>query len=72
MVCIVPTMPPNHPPTRFLHGRADFTVPLYTAESYRQALTMARFEADLIIDDAAGQEWLSVSPERILEWVQTH
>lgn len=66
------TLPAQHPPTRFLHGRADLTVPLYTAEAYQQALTAAGFESDLVIDDAAGHEWLSTSPERILEWVQTH
>lgn len=73
VACVVPaTMPALHPPTRFLHGRADLTVPLYTAEAYQQALVAQGFEADLIIDDAAGHEWLSSSPERILEWFQGH
>lgn len=73
VACFVPTtMPARHPPTRFLHGRADLTVPLYTAEAYADRLRMQGFETDLIIDDAAGHEWLSTSPERILEWVQAH
>jgi poly(3-hydroxyoctanoate) depolymerase len=73
VVCVLPaSLPAQHPPTRFLHGRADLTVPLFTAESYQQRLTSEGFEADLVIDDAAGHEWLSVSPERTLEWVQTH
>lgn len=72
-VCVLPTMlPARHPPTRFLHGRGDLTVPLYTAEAYEQALTAQGFETDMVIDDAAGHEWLSIAPERILEWVQAH
>jgi poly(3-hydroxyoctanoate) depolymerase len=71
--CILPTtLPADHPPTRFLHGRGDLTVPLYTAENYQQKLSAGGFDTDLIIDDSAGHEWLSTSPERILEWVQSH
>ncbi len=73
VACFVPTtMPAQHPPTRFLHGRADLTVPLYTAEAYKQRLEAQGFETDIVIDDAAGHEWLSTSPERILEWLQAH
>lgn len=71
--CFVPsTLPAQHPPTRFLHGRNDLTVPLYTAESYVQRLRAQGFTTDLVIDDAAGHEWLAVSPERIVEWFQSH
>ena len=73
VACVLPTtMPAQHPPTRFLHGRGDLTVPLYTAEAYQQRLVAQGFEAEMIIDDAAGHEWLSISPERILEWFQAH
>ena len=73
VACFLPTtMPAQHPPTRFLHGRADLTVPLYTAEAYEQRLQAQGFETDIIIDDAAGHEWLTTSPERILEWLQAH
>ncbi len=72
-VCVLPTaLPAQHPPTRFLHGRGDLTVPLYTAENYQQALTTQGFESDIVIDDSAGHEWLPLAPERILEWVQGH
>lgn len=71
--CYVPsTLPEDHPPTRFLHGRNDLTVPLYTAESYVQRLRAQGFSTDLVIDDSAGHEWLAVSPERIVEWFQSH
>lgn len=73
VACVLPaSMPAQHPPTRFLHGRGDLTVPVFTAEAYQQRLTAEGFEADLIIDDAAGHEWLRVAPLRILEWVQSH
>ena len=73
VACFLPaTLPAQHPPTRFLHGRSDFTVPLYTAEQYEQALVAQSFEADIFIDDAAGHEWLSLAPEKILEWFQAH
>jgi acetyl esterase/lipase len=65
-------LPAGHPPTRFLHGRWDLTVPLYTAEAYEQRLRQQGFEADLIINESAGHEWLTVAPERILEWFQSH
>ena len=71
--CILPsTLPAQHPPTRFLHGRADLTVPLFTAENYQQALVAQGFESDLVIDDGAGHEWLPIAPERVLEWVESH
>lgn len=72
-ICQVPaTLPADHPPTRFLHGRADVTVPLSTAEPYQAKLVMQGVSADLIIDDAAGHEWLATSPEQILAWFTTH
>ncbi len=73
VACFVPSMlPAQHPPTRFLHGRGDVTVPLFTAEAYADRLRMQGFEVDLVIDEAAGHEWLTTSPERILEFVQAH
>ncbi len=73
VACVLPdALPDQHPPTRFLHGRGDLTVPLYTAEPYQLKLSARGVEADLIIDDAAGHEWLSVSPEKIVEWFEAH
>ena len=72
-VCQVPaTLPADHPPTRFLHGRVDVTVPLSTAEPYEAQLVAQGISADLIIDDAAGHAWLTTSPEQILAWFTTH
>jgi poly(3-hydroxybutyrate) depolymerase len=72
-LCVLPDMlPSDHPPTRFLHGRADMTVPLSTAEPYVQKLKDQGLEADLIIDDAVGHAWLPVAPEKIVEWFEAH
>ncbi len=37
----IPTLPSNHPPTKFWHGTGDYTVPLITAELYHNALISA-------------------------------
>jgi dipeptidyl aminopeptidase/acylaminoacyl peptidase len=71
--CVVPDpLPANHPPTLFLHGERDTTVPLFTAELYYDALVASGFETKKIVDPAAGHEWLVVSPEQITEWFSTH
>lgn len=36
--CSVPTLPANHPPTKFWHGTADTTVPITTMEMYYNQL----------------------------------
>ena len=72
-VCVVPsTLPAGHPPTLFLHGALDTTVPLWTAEQYHAKLVASGFETSKIVDPTAGHEWLEVSPARITEWFMTH
>lgn len=73
VVCVLPGMlPADHPPTRFLHGRDDVTVPLSTAETYHQQLQHEGFESDLIIAEGIGHAWLPESPEKIVEWFEAH
>ena len=72
-VCNVPSsLPADHPPTLFLHGALDTTVPLFTAERYYDTLVASGFVTNKIVDDAAGHEWLAVSPVRITEWFVNH
>lgn len=71
-VCVVPPLPQDHPPTLLLHGQLDTTVPLFTAQLYEDALTKGGFEAKLIVDPAAGHEWLAKSPELVTGWFQSH
>jgi poly(3-hydroxybutyrate) depolymerase len=71
--CLLPAMlPADHPPTLFLHGRRDLTVPLFTAQAYADQLQSEGFTRELIIDDDASHEWLSVAPERITAWFEGH
>lgn len=72
-VCSIPSsLPADHPPTLFLHGALDTTVPLSTAERYYDKLVASGVETSKIVDDAAGHEWLAVSPVRITEWFVNH
>lgn len=70
--CVVPPLPKDHPPTLLLHGQLDATVPLFTAQLYEDALSKGGFEVKLIVDPAAGHEWLASSPELITGWFQSH
>ncbi|NUP09069.1 MAG: prolyl oligopeptidase family serine peptidase [Polyangiaceae bacterium] len=71
--CIVPDpLPDDHPPTLFLHGSADFTVPLSTAEAYHEQLVSQGIESELIVQDGVGHAWLDVAPEEIGCWFLTH
>jgi len=71
--CALPaTLPANHPPTLFLHGALDTTVPQWTAKLYFDKLVSDKVESELDVDAAAGHEWLPVSPERITRWFVDH
>ena len=37
-VCVVPSIPSNHPPTKFWHGHSDLIVPKFTADWYFESL----------------------------------
>jgi len=37
-LCSVPTLPSNHPPTKFWHGTSDLIVPMFTMEKYYDKL----------------------------------
>lgn len=66
--CFVPSLPEDHPPTFFLHGEQDFTVPLYTMELYAEDLEDDGVEVDYLIDEDAGHEWIPGADEKIPEW----
>lgn len=71
VACVVPlTMPAGHPPTLFLHGQRDLTVPLLTARPYVERLSEQGFTSELVVDEDAQHEWLPVAPERITAWFE--
>ncbi|MFT3711450.1 MAG: prolyl oligopeptidase family serine peptidase [Archangium sp.] len=73
VACVLPdTLPADHPPTRFLHGRTDAVVPIGTAETYLQKLSDQGTEADMIVDENTGHAWFADSPARITEWFEGH
>lgn len=66
VICPVPGLPADHPPTLFLHGAQDLVVPLFTAEAYAGALEAQGCPTRVVVDEAAGHEWLSVAPDEIV------
>lgn len=69
--CVLPdALPADHPPTLFLHGAKDATVPLFTVEPYVQKLRDQGTPTELIVDGLVGHQWLSEAPERTVAWFE--
>ena len=71
-LCDVPVQPPDHPPTLFVHGEQDLTVPLVTAVAYRDALATAGVDTKLVTDPDEGHAWIPAAPLEILQWFDDH
>jgi len=71
-ICDIPALDSAHPPTLLLHGRADLTVPIATAEAYDAALVTAGVARAMIVDAAAGHEWIAAAPDAVREWFDAH
>ncbi len=71
-LCIVPSLPSDHPPTLFLHGLLDPLVPVATMEQYRTALIRNGKEAKAVINPTASHEWLPEGPKAVAEWFNAH
>jgi dienelactone hydrolase len=71
--CIVPlTLPPNHPPTLFLHGALDTIVPVVTMYAYRDTLSAAGHEVKTVVDPLAEHGWIAACPTEIAAWFDAH
>jgi poly(3-hydroxybutyrate) depolymerase len=71
--CPVPAMlPADHPPTLFLHGEQDSTVPISTMRSYRDGLEAQHIENRVVTDPNVGHAWLDVAPAEVLAWFAGH
>ncbi|MCE3011704.1 MAG: prolyl oligopeptidase family serine peptidase [Proteobacteria bacterium] len=68
-LCQMPkNIPRSHPPTLFLHGARDLTVPLYTAQQFHDLLQDRGIETQMVINPEMGHGWLEEAPEAIVEW----
>lgn len=67
-LCVVPALPPSHPPTLFLHGRDDLIVPPSTMELYHTKLQRAGLRTAAIVHDLAGHQWIPEAPAAITDW----
>ena len=75
VLCSVPDasdLPSDHPPTLFLHGSRDLTVPLYTMESYAEELVTLGTPTRQIVDETAGHEWIPAAVDTIPAWFKTY
>jgi poly(3-hydroxyoctanoate) depolymerase len=66
--CFVPELPPDHPPTLFLHGTKDTVVPLFTMTAYADKLALQETATGQVINADAGHEWFPTGPEAITKW----
>jgi poly(3-hydroxyoctanoate) depolymerase len=72
-LCLVPwSLPANHPPTLFLHGASDTTVPQSTMEQYYDRLVVQGIATVKVIDPTAGHQWINAAPLAIRPWFDAH
>ncbi|AKT41919.1 extracellular medium-chain-length polyhydroxyalkanoate depolymerase [Chondromyces crocatus] len=68
-LCVVPsTLPTDHPPTLFLHGWTDLTVPIWTMRIYHGRLEEAGHVTATVINPTAGHEWIPEAPDAVVAW----
>lgn len=72
-LCVVPDqLPADHPPTYFLHGFVDLTVPWWSMQLYYDRLLQQGIETDLYTEPLGGHEWFAASPGKVLSWFNAH
>lgn len=72
VLCAIPALPTDHPPTLFLHGELDVAVPIATMRMYADALDTMGIETRIVVDPQIVHQWLKVAPEEITTWFLTH
>lgn len=71
-LCVIPALPPDHPPTLFLHGLLDPLVPVATMDVYRSALSRSGREVKTLVNPAAFHEWIPEGPTAVPAWFDAH
>lgn len=66
------SLPSDHPPTLFIHGRRDPLAPFSRMQEYRQRLQDAGVETALLEDAETGHAWLPGSGAALTEWFSRH
>ena len=67
--CSVPDdLPQAHPPTLFLHGGDDATVPVSTMRDYRDQLADRDIETRAVVASDVGHAWIPEAPQAIPAW----
>jgi poly(3-hydroxyoctanoate) depolymerase len=66
--CFVPDLPPDHPPTLFLHGNKDTVVPLFTMTAYADKLALQETMTAQVVEPDTGHEWFPAGPGAITDW----
>ena len=72
LASLPPRMPALHPPTLFLHGERDRTVPIRTMLAYRDALQREGYAVRTVLDPDVGHAWIPRAPEEVLAWFERH
>ena len=71
--CNVPSpLPSDHPPTLFMHGEKDSTVPISTMRAYRDALEAQHTQTRVVTDPNADHAWLDTAPSDVTQWFTSH
>ena len=72
-LCSVPSnLSEDHPPTYFLHGYEDETVPWWTMDLYYDALIGEGIPTGRTTNYSAGHEWIPEAPAAVLAWFNSH
>jgi hypothetical protein len=71
-LCIIPSLPADHPPTLFLHGALDAIVPVTTALAYETRLAAMSVPTGIVIDPLFAHGWIPAAPEEVLAWFESH
>jgi hypothetical protein len=71
-LCLIPSLPANHPPTLFLHGALDVIVPVVTALAYEARLSAMNVPTKIVIDPLFAHGWIPAAPTEVVAWFQAH
>ena len=72
-VCLVPNhLADDHPPTYFLHGFVDVTVPWWSMDLYYEELIDEGIPTGRTTNYLAGHEWIPEAPGKVLTWFNAY